>query len=465
MVLVRVGQDHGVDPPVPRRDPLVEHDEQPVRVGSAVDEQPTAAGALDEDRVALADVEDRDPGDPGRSRGQDAAGRPRPRRRGRPPRLAPSRGRARGWAPGSARRRSPRRAASMLRRRPVPEPADRRSTGRSTDPPPPRQRRRAPRAATAAATRSNGGKRHAGERQPGGRHRRSRRGRAGRPSRARRGRPRRPAARRPSTSAPPTSATTPAAIAGATSGTTARLTTGDRTASRPNETRTIGSVAAWAASDTPRLSASQPGTRPRPSRSIQAVEGRRPGDQPGGRQRRQLEPGVADERRVRDEQERRRPAERRRGPCPPGRSPARAGRRPAISAGPDDRRRGAREGDVGDDREHRHDRPPPPPEPAGHRRDRGRDDRDVPAGDRDDVADAGRREGGREVPIDPVAQPDRGCPPRAPPRAPAGPGRARRPRRGAAPRGAAPDRRARVGRRGSATSASRPPRSGARYSP
>ena len=43
-----------------------------------------------------------------------------------------------------------------------------------------------------------------------------------------------------------------------------RLTAGDRIASRPNETRTIGSVAAWAASETPRLSASQRGTRPPP---------------------------------------------------------------------------------------------------------------------------------------------------------------------------------------------------------
>ena len=39
-------------------------------------------------------------------------------------------------------------------------------------------------------------------------------------------------------------------------------------------------------------------------------------------------------------------------------------------------------------------------------RDRGRDDRDVPARDRDDVADAGRRERRREVAVDPVAQAD-----------------------------------------------------------
>ncbi|MBI3748224.1 MAG: hypothetical protein HY262_05205 [Chloroflexi bacterium] len=75
------------------------------------------------------------------------------------------------------------------------------------------------------------------------------------------------------TSAPPASATSPTAIAGATRGTTARLTAGARIANRPNEARTIGSVAAWAASDTPRLSDNQRGTRPRPAASIQSVRG------------------------------------------------------------------------------------------------------------------------------------------------------------------------------------------------
>ena len=65
----------------------------------------------------------------------------------------------------------------------------------------------------------------------------------------------------------------PAAIAGATSGTTSRFTIGDRIARRPNDTRMIGSVAACAAIDTPRLSASQWGSRPRPIDSIQAVSG------------------------------------------------------------------------------------------------------------------------------------------------------------------------------------------------
>ncbi len=48
---------------------------------------------------------------------------------------------------------------------------------------------------------------------------------------------------------------------------------GERTARRPNETRMIGSVAACAANETPRLSASQRGRWPRPIDSIHAVSG------------------------------------------------------------------------------------------------------------------------------------------------------------------------------------------------
>ncbi len=62
MILVGVGQDEDVDPAVPRRQAPVQLDEEPVRIRPAVDEHPPAAPALDEDRVSLADVEDRDPG-------------------------------------------------------------------------------------------------------------------------------------------------------------------------------------------------------------------------------------------------------------------------------------------------------------------------------------------------------------------------------------------------------------------
>ncbi len=59
VILVRVGQDQGVDPPIPRRDAAVERDQQPVGIRTTVDEQPATVRALDEDRVALPDVEDR----------------------------------------------------------------------------------------------------------------------------------------------------------------------------------------------------------------------------------------------------------------------------------------------------------------------------------------------------------------------------------------------------------------------
>jgi hypothetical protein len=62
---MRMGQDHGVEPSVPGRDPPVELDEQSIRIRAAVHEQSTATGALDQDRIALTDVEHRDTGDAG----------------------------------------------------------------------------------------------------------------------------------------------------------------------------------------------------------------------------------------------------------------------------------------------------------------------------------------------------------------------------------------------------------------
>ena len=61
---------------------------------------------------------------------------------------------------------------------------------------------------------------------------------------------------------PVASASAPAAIAGATSGTTPRFTTGETIDSRPNSNTTTGSVASWAASETPNDSASQARSRP-----------------------------------------------------------------------------------------------------------------------------------------------------------------------------------------------------------
>ena len=75
----------------------------------------------------------------------------------------------------------------------------------------------------------------------------------------------------------------------------------------------IGSVAACAASDTPRLSASQRGSRPRPIDSIHAVSGVAQAISPAVASDESWKPGVADQAGSRDEQERRRPAEGRGG--------------------------------------------------------------------------------------------------------------------------------------------------------
>jgi hypothetical protein len=71
MILVRMGQDDGVDASVPRRDAPVELDEQPVRVRPAIDQETPAAAPLDEDGVSLPDIEHRDPGDAGWSGQRD----------------------------------------------------------------------------------------------------------------------------------------------------------------------------------------------------------------------------------------------------------------------------------------------------------------------------------------------------------------------------------------------------------
>ena len=60
VVLVRVGQHDRVEPAIPGRDQAVELDEQAIGIRAAVDQEAPAVGALDENRVALADIEDGD---------------------------------------------------------------------------------------------------------------------------------------------------------------------------------------------------------------------------------------------------------------------------------------------------------------------------------------------------------------------------------------------------------------------
>lgn len=76
VILVRMGQDDDVDAPIPRWQALVErHDEAP-GVRTAIDQEAAAARSLQEDRIALPDVEDRQARDAvGPVGGRDRQGR------------------------------------------------------------------------------------------------------------------------------------------------------------------------------------------------------------------------------------------------------------------------------------------------------------------------------------------------------------------------------------------------------
>ena len=234
-----------------------------------------------------------------------------------------------------------------------------------------------------------------------------RRSAAARPSREPRGPRRRPAARRarPGRRRRGRRARPPSPARRA--GTIARLTSGEMTrqpAERRQDDRQRRGLRRQRHAQA--LGSASAASARRPSRSMPLGQRRRPGDEPGRRERRQLEPGVADERRVGEQQQRGRPAERRGRPARRVPSRARAARRRPS------RRPAATDGDapanatyatiattVTIDRRRRPSRP-------ATAADRGRDDGDVPAGDRDDVADAGRRERRRDVAIDAVAQAD-----------------------------------------------------------
>jgi len=83
-----------------------------------------------------------------------------------------------------------------------------------------------------------------------------------------------PAGAIPARAAAPTArASVPPAIASGTSGTTARLSSGDSAARRPNESRTTGSVAICAARETPRPMHSHSGRRPSARARSHAVIG------------------------------------------------------------------------------------------------------------------------------------------------------------------------------------------------
>jgi hypothetical protein len=71
VILVRVAEHEDVDPPIPGREPLVKSDEEPRRVGAAIDQHAAAATPLHQDAVALSDIEDHDTREPVGSMNQD----------------------------------------------------------------------------------------------------------------------------------------------------------------------------------------------------------------------------------------------------------------------------------------------------------------------------------------------------------------------------------------------------------
>ena len=408
MVFVRVGQDDDVQAAVPRRDPLVERDEHPVRVRAAVDEHPGTGARLQQDRVALADVEHRDPGGPRRS--PTAA-----------PASATTIAAATSASRGGRARSGPRRRAPAAGRRPGSAPPRCIAGARSTA----ERAGAGRRAATAPPTgRRSGGERDRRERHGGADPDEATidvqdepAGKAEQRADDRRAAERRDRAARQGEHA--------AAIATGTSGTTARFTTGDTSDSRPNVATTSGSVAACAASEIPRLSASQPRhattaqpAEPRPDR-VRPREQARPSPGPrAGTPHHRSAPGrrAATARRpprgprLPDPRVPTRARAARRRPSPPRarptatRRPRPRRRRPPRARRPTTRRR----------------------RPAQHRTDEPGDDGDVPARDRDDVADAGRREVRGQVRSTRSRSPI-GSPPRVPP-----------PARGATRRSASP---------------------------
>ena len=120
-----------------------------------------------------------------------------------------------------------------------------------------------------------------------------------------------------------------AAIASGTTGTTRRFTAGATSDRRPNSMSTIGVVAAWAANETPRISATH--RRGRPGRTGEPCgQAAPPGEDPGCREDREAEARVVDVGGIDEQEHGAGPAQCRR--CGPGLPSSRASRAtPAIA--------------------------------------------------------------------------------------------------------------------------------------
>lgn len=396
VVLVRMREHEHVDPPVPRRQPLVEREQQAARIRPAIDDHAPAAIADHEDPVALPDIEHDDVDGPvglvrerqhQRHGGRDErqCSDSRRLRPARCPAAPPARdGRARGHRANLAcdacpQSRQDRRSLARGQR------DQHRREDRCHDVPRALQREARQRQ---AGTDSNGGN-HRRVQRPGGepgqrRHDRrqpepcrdahDKRQRASRHRRWHEGDHDQVHERRDEGQPP-------------------EVEQHDRRGGRlrgERDTQDIGHEAPDA-------------TRRRPGEPLR--QARAPGEDAGGREGREPEPGVVDPGGIDEQQRGACPAQRRDG-APRAPDLPREERHARHRSRPNHRWRWPDEGHVDDDARRRQQRPPPSPDAAGERTERRRDDRDVPARDGDDVARAGGRERGGEVAIDQVAQAD-----------------------------------------------------------
>jgi hypothetical protein len=402
VVLVGVRDDDEIDPAVPRRDPRVEGHEEPIGVRTTVHEQSPTPRRLDEDRVALANVE-RDDVDPA----------VRPRRRRHHARCDNEREDDREGPDSTIRaQRTPVRAV---------RPGHRGAGCGGTIPPPRPGRPRPPRPEQAGDAPASAGDEEHGSGQPAERRaRRRRKGHArerevrsrlhehdhqaddeGARQAEQRGEERRGAGTRQE-----------AADEGKRAGRHRERhqrhdqeVEDGRQRSEPaerqqddREGRRLRSQGDGEPLDDEPGQARQP--RPEAGRDRRA-----PGEKPSGCGRGKLEPGIGDRRRAHHQEDH----------DGPGQGPHSRARAAGLARQQGDarhhrraqhRRRGAREDRVERNRSDSRDGSPPPRPRHQERRDEPGDQGDVPAGDGHDVREAGRGEVRREVAIDPFPQPD-----------------------------------------------------------
>ena len=389
VVLVRMRQDHDVEPAVPRRHPRVQLEQQPLRVRSTVHEHPGPVPRLEEDRVALADVQHHDPGRAARD-------------------VADGDGRDGDDDDGDAERHpvAPRETRAV------------RGTGwggrvRHARPP-------SPTATTDRPDRGRGERDHehreegddgcqldrdrdGGERQPGREAHDAHDHVEQEPARQ-------PECRGHDRRQPQhgRGAAGHREHAGTHRGRDERhdqqVDAGRYERQAAEREQHVGEGRGLGGERDPEALGEPPGEAAAGEPADPSTKRRRPGEEPGRGRDRQAEPRVADHRGLRQEHQRRGEAERRRRASLPARLPRDQDDR-GHRGGPDHRRRRSRGDDVRDDRRSHDQRDDPPWPPAEGGRHEPADDRDVPARDRDHVARARGGEVGGELAVHPLPQP------------------------------------------------------------